>query len=30
MDVICPVLAIALLAAAWRHYRAGMQLRRSV
>jgi hypothetical protein len=30
MDAICPVLAIALLAAAWRHYRAGMQLRRSV
>jgi hypothetical protein len=30
MDIICPVLAVALLAAAWRHYRAGMVLRRSV
>ncbi len=30
MDIICPVLAIALLAAAWRHRRAGMALRRSV
>jgi hypothetical protein len=30
MDIICPVLAIALLAAAWRPYRAGMVLRRSV
>jgi hypothetical protein len=30
MDIICPVLAIALLAAAWRHYRAGIVLRRSV
>ena len=30
MDVICPVLSIALLAAAWRHYRAGQFLRRSV
>jgi hypothetical protein len=29
MDIICPVLSIALLAAAWRHYRAGTLLRRS-
>ena len=29
MDIISPVLSIALLAAAWRHYRAGMLLRRS-
>ncbi len=30
MDIICPVLSIILLAAAWRHYRAGKMLRRSV
>jgi hypothetical protein len=30
MDVLCPVLSIVLLAAAWRHYRAGQFLRRSV
>jgi hypothetical protein len=30
MDIICPMLTIALLAASWRHYRAGMVLRRSV
>jgi hypothetical protein len=30
MDVICPMLSIVLLAAAWRHYRAGLFLRRSV
>lgn len=30
MDVICPALSIALLAASWRHYRAGVALRRSV
>jgi hypothetical protein len=30
MDVLCPVLSIVLLAAAWRHYRAAQFLRRSV
>ena len=30
MDIFCPMLTIALLAASWRHYRAGMVLRRSV
>jgi uncharacterized protein DUF6790 len=29
MDIICPVLGIALLAAAWRHYRASIVLRRN-
>ena len=30
MDVICPVLSIALLMAAWRYHRKGQMLRRSI